>query len=71
MVLYLREVSSYLALVCVMREDHFAKRALLDYNIDCFRNSLADVFRETKPSVNGSSSSSSSSSSSGTTAPST
>ncbi len=52
MVLYLREVSSYLALVCVMREEHFAKRALLDYNIDCFRNSLEEVFRETKPDAN-------------------
>ena len=46
MVLYLREVSSYLALVCVLREEHFAKRALLDYNIDCFRASLEKVFRE-------------------------
>ena len=46
MVLYLREVSSYLALVCVLREEHFAKRALLDYNIDCFRNSLEEVFAD-------------------------
>jgi Ras-related GTP-binding protein C/D len=44
MVLYLREVSSYLALVCVLRKEHFAKRALLDYNIDCFRKSLEKVF---------------------------
>jgi Ras-related GTP-binding protein C/D len=40
MVLYLREVSSYLALVCVLREEHFAKRSLLDYNINRFRDSL-------------------------------
>jgi len=48
MVLYLREVSTYLALVCVLREEHFARRSLLDYNIDCFRASLEKVFRESK-----------------------
>lgn len=43
MVLYLREVSSYLALVCVLRDEYFAKRALLDYNINCFKSSLEKV----------------------------
>ena len=43
MVLYLREVSSYLALVCIIREEYFAKRALLDYNINCFKQSLEKV----------------------------
>lgn len=45
MVLYLREVSSYLALVCIIREEYFAKRALLDYNINCFKQSLERVNR--------------------------
>ena len=36
MVLYLREVSDYLALVCLLRESNFSKPGLLDYNIDCF-----------------------------------
>ena len=49
MVLYLREVSSYLALVCVLRDEAFAKRSQLDYNIDCFRDSLKRVLDETKP----------------------
>lgn len=49
MVLYLREVSSYLALVCVLREEFFAKRALLDYNIDCFKDSLIKIFDEVEP----------------------
>jgi len=44
LVLYLREVDSYLALVCVLREEHFAKRSLLDYNIDTFRDFLVKVF---------------------------
>lgn len=46
MVLYLREVSSYLALVCVLREEFFAKRSLLDFNINCFKESLERVFNE-------------------------
>ena len=33
MVLYLREVSKYLALVCVVREEYFQKRSLMDFNI--------------------------------------
>lgn len=56
LVLYLREVSSYLALVCVLREEHFAKRSLLDYNIDCFKSSLQRVFSNVKkPSISSSS----------------
>lgn len=43
MVLYLREVSELLALVCLLREEFFAKRALLDYNIDCLKSSIAKV----------------------------
>jgi Ras-related GTP-binding protein C/D len=47
LIFYLREVSHYLALICVIREEHFVKRSLLDYNINCFRNSLSMVFKET------------------------
>lgn len=47
MVLYLREVSKYLALVCVVREEYFTKRALLDFNINCFRRSLDQILAET------------------------
>ena len=71
LIFYLREVSHYLALICVVREEHFLKRSLLDYNIDCFKNSLSLVFQETpdiipssSPSHNNISSASSSSSSS-------
>jgi Ras-related GTP-binding protein C/D len=46
MILYLREVSTYLALVCVLREEHFAKRSLLDYNINCFKDSLEKLFSD-------------------------
>ena len=44
MVLYLREVNSYLALVCLLRADNLTKRGLIDYNIDCFKRALAEVF---------------------------
>ena len=46
MVLYLREVSRYLALVCVIKEEYFLKRSLLDYNINCLRKSLDQVLSE-------------------------
>eukprot|EP01033_Poteriospumella_lacustris_P007732 gene7732-5559_t len=49
MVLYLREVSKYVALVCVIREEYFAKRAILDFNINCFRKSLDLVIRQSGP----------------------
>ena len=35
--------SDYLALVCIMHNENFSKRALLDYNIDVFRGSLRDL----------------------------
>lgn len=46
MVLYLRQVSDYLALVCIMHVESFTKRSLLDYNIDVFRESLQDLINK-------------------------
>ncbi len=43
-VLYMREVNSYLALVCLLQAEHFGKQALLDHNIDQFRAALSAVF---------------------------
>lgn len=45
MVLYLREVCNSVALVCLVREENFSKRSLLDYNINCFRRSLEEVLK--------------------------
>lgn len=45
MVLYLREASEYLALVCLLREENFAKRSLVDYNIDCLKLSLSKILQ--------------------------
>lgn len=55
MVLYLREVNKYLALVCLIREDNFDKLGLIDYNFKCFRKAIGDVFH--KPGTSSSSSS--------------
>lgn len=43
-VLYLREVNKFLALVCILREDNFDKQGLIDYNFQCFRQAIQEVF---------------------------
>ncbi|CAL4117684.1 unnamed protein product, partial [Meganyctiphanes norvegica] len=43
-ILYLREVSRYLALVCILREDNFDRQGLIDYNFLCFRDAIKEVF---------------------------
>ncbi|XP_045181556.1 ras-related GTP-binding protein C-like isoform X2 [Mercenaria mercenaria] len=43
-VMYLREVTKYLALVCILREDSFKRQGLIDYNFWCFRQGIQDVF---------------------------
>lgn len=43
-VMYLREVTKFLALVCILREDSFDKRGLIDYNFLCFRKAIQEVF---------------------------
>ncbi|RHY26727.1 hypothetical protein DYB32_007345 [Aphanomyces invadans] len=48
MVLYLREVNNYLALVCLLRSENFTKQGIIDYNIDCFKSALGQVFKPTK-----------------------
>ena len=48
MVLYLREVNSYLALVCLLRADNMKRRGLIDYNIGCFKAALTKVFESSR-----------------------
>ena len=45
LVLYLREAGPYLAIVCLMKEESFSRRALIDYNITCFKQALQKAFR--------------------------
>ena len=43
-VLYLREVSKCLALVCLINETEFYKQHLIDYNVDRFKEGLKKIF---------------------------
>lgn len=36
---------SYLALVCLLRAENFMKQGIIDYNIDCFKSAIGDVFK--------------------------
>jgi hypothetical protein len=39
-VLYLKEVDTMLALVCITRSENFRKKSLINYNIDCLKKAL-------------------------------
>ena len=43
-VLYLREVNKYLALVCVLSKENFDKIGLINYNFQCFKKAISDIF---------------------------
>ncbi|KAM6959509.1 ras-related GTP binding Cb isoform 2-T2 [Aplochiton taeniatus] len=43
-VLYLKEVTKFLALVCILREESFERKGLIDYNFHCFRKAIQEVF---------------------------
>ncbi|XP_029360137.1 ras-related GTP binding Ca isoform X2 [Echeneis naucrates] len=43
-VLYLKEVTKFLALVCILREESFERKGLIDYNFHCFRKAIHEVF---------------------------
>lgn len=45
MVLYLRHVNRFLALVCIMKEESLERQGLIDYNIQCFKEAVAKVFQ--------------------------
>eukprot|EP00037_Helgoeca_nana_P005406 m.51283 g.51283 ORF g.51283 m.51283 type:complete len:345 (+) comp16415_c0_seq3:178-1212(+) len=51
LVLYLREVNRYLALVCLLREENFKKHGLIDYNFHIFRSAIQEVFELRKLSL--------------------
>ncbi|XP_061521378.1 ras-related GTP-binding protein C-like [Phyllopteryx taeniolatus] len=63
-VLYLKEVTKFLALVCILREESFERKGLIEYNFHCFRKAIYEVFEvaaSTQSAVLKSSNSSSSS----------
>lgn len=53
MVLYLKEVDTMLALVCITRSENFRKKSLINYNIDCLKDALKSLVEPETPTVNG------------------
>ncbi|XP_068195250.1 ras-related GTP-binding protein D isoform X2 [Antennarius striatus] len=43
-VMYLKEVTKFLAIVCFLPKDSFMRRGLIDYNFHCLRNAIQEVF---------------------------
>ena len=43
-VLLLKEVSKVLAIVCIVREEHFQQQGLIEYNFKCFKDAISQVF---------------------------
>ncbi|TNN57357.1 Ras-related GTP-binding protein C [Liparis tanakae] len=48
-VLYLKEVTKFLALVCILREESFERKGLIEYNFHCFRKAIHEVFEVGTP----------------------
>ncbi|KAI5100867.1 ras-related GTP-binding protein C, partial [Silurus meridionalis] len=46
-VLYLKEVTKFLTLVCILREESFERKGLIDYNFHCLRKAIHEVFEVT------------------------
>ncbi|ODQ54762.1 Gtr1/RagA G protein Gtr2 [Saitoella complicata NRRL Y-17804] len=44
LVLYLREINRYLALICLMRSEALDKHGLVEWNVGCFQKAIEEVF---------------------------
>eukprot|EP00588_Corethron_pennatum_P007101 CAMPEP_0194294874 /NCGR_PEP_ID=MMETSP0169-20130528/51931_1 /TAXON_ID=218684 /ORGANISM="Corethron pennatum, Strain L29A3" /LENGTH=433 /DNA_ID=CAMNT_0039043875 /DNA_START=15 /DNA_END=1319 /DNA_ORIENTATION=- len=49
MVLYLKEVGTMLALVCLTRSENFKKKSLVNYNIECFKKAIGMLLEVPDP----------------------
>ena len=52
-VLYLKEVDTMLALVCITRAENFRKKSLIDYNIGCLKKALKALVVPAQLIING------------------
>ncbi|KAI9297458.1 ras-related GTP binding C [Neoconidiobolus thromboides FSU 785] len=52
LVLYFRVINPFLALVCLLRQDAFEKRGLIDYNFQCFKQAILQVIEVRNLGVN-------------------
>ncbi len=46
LVLYMREINKYLALVCVMREESYNRAGVINYNFRHFRKAMSEVLSD-------------------------
>lgn len=53
MVLYLKEVDTMLALVCITRAENFRKKSLINYNIGCLKKALRALVEPPPAAENG------------------
>ncbi|PAV79158.1 hypothetical protein WR25_16604 [Diploscapter pachys] len=44
-VLFLRQINKHLALVCVIKQHNYEKQGTIDYNFQCFKNGIEQVFK--------------------------
>lgn len=47
-VLYMREVNRYLALVCVMKEESYARAGVINYNFRHFKRAMHEILKNRK-----------------------
>ncbi len=52
-VLYLKEVDTMLALVCITRAENFRKKSLINYNIGCLKKALRALVQPAPAAENG------------------
>jgi hypothetical protein len=52
-VLYLKEVDTMLALVCITRAENFRKKSLINYNIGCLKRALRALVQSPTTAENG------------------
>jgi Ras-related GTP-binding protein C/D len=50
--LYLKEVGTMLALVCITRSENFRKTSLINYNIGCLKKALRGLIKSISPLEN-------------------
>ncbi|CAF4375278.1 unnamed protein product, partial [Adineta steineri] len=43
--LYLKEINHHLALICVLRDEALSKQAIIDYNVEQFKEYILKLFR--------------------------
>lgn len=43
-ILYLREINKYLALVCILRDYNFLRQGVIDFNFMCFHDAIHKMF---------------------------